>query len=210
MPKTLTDEEIRQTASDPGIETAVLKAVIDVEGGGSGFLPDGRPKILFEGHIFYSQLKKAGIDPDKMIRGNQDILFPRQTRAYYQGGAKEYGRLERASAINREEALKSASYGRFQLMGLRYREGGFDNVEAFVTAYNESEYGQLKAFCNFLRSQKPDRYLKEKDWGGFARHYNGAGYAANQYDKKLEMMYQKYSRSQTLIRPKAGPLFPGK
>ena len=194
MPKTLTDEEIRQAASDLGIEAAVLKALIEVEGFGNGFLPDGRPKILFEGHIFYSQLKKAGTDPDKMIRGNQDILFPRQTPAYYQGGAKEYGRLERAMAINREEALKSASYGRFRLLGLRYRESGFDSVDAFVTAHNESEYGQLNAFCNFLRSQKLDRYLKEKDWSGFARHYNGAGYAANQYDKKLEMTYRKYSR----------------
>ena len=195
MPKTLTDEEIRQAASDLGIETAVLKAVIEVEGVGNGFLPDGRPKILFEGHIFYSQLKKAGIDPDKMMHGNQDILFPRQTSAYYQGGPKEYGRLERARAINREEALKSASYGRFQLMGLRYRECGFDNVDAFVAAHEGSEYGQLRAFCTFLRSQKLDRYLKDKDWREFARHYNGAGYAANQYDRKLEMTYQKYSRS---------------
>lgn len=194
MPKTLSEEEIGQAASGMGVEAAVLKAVIDVEGNGNGFLPDGRPKILFEGHIFYQQLKKAGIDPGNRTAGNEDILFSQWTRAHYRGGAKEYDRLEKAIAINREEALKSTSYGLFQLMGLHYRECGFDNVDAFVAAHNGSEYGQLKAFCAFLRSQKSDRYLKEKDWRGFARHYNGAGYEANRYDRKLEMAYGKYSR----------------
>ena len=34
--------------------------------------------------------------------------------------------------------------------------------------------------------------LRNLDWKEFARHYNGSGYAQNQYDKRLEKAYAKY------------------
>lgn len=57
MSKKLTDAQIRQIASDNGLEFAMLKAVVEVEAGGSGFILDEKskslvPKILFEPHVF--------------------------------------------------------------------------------------------------------------------------------------------------------------
>lgn len=60
----LTNEMIVALANDLGLEPALLKAVQLVEGAGrDGFLVDGRPQILFEGHIMYKEIKnKFGLD----------------------------------------------------------------------------------------------------------------------------------------------------
>jgi hypothetical protein len=57
-----------------GVEPEVVMAVAEVESSGDGFLPTGEPKILFEPHIFWRELKKRGIDP-KTITGVEDILY---------------------------------------------------------------------------------------------------------------------------------------
>ena len=50
----LTNEMIKDLAIRLGLEPALLKAVQLVEAAGrDGFLADGRPQILFEGHIMY-------------------------------------------------------------------------------------------------------------------------------------------------------------
>src|ERR671917_272606 len=57
--------------------------VYTVESNGSGFLKDGRPRILFEGHIFWKQLTDKGIPPGPYVKGNEDILYPKWTKQYY-------------------------------------------------------------------------------------------------------------------------------
>lgn len=48
----LTNEKIADIARENKIDPAALLAVKDVESNGGGFLSNGNPKILFEGHIF--------------------------------------------------------------------------------------------------------------------------------------------------------------
>ena len=106
----LKKEDFIRTARILGCEPAALQAVQKVETGGrGGFLVCGKPTILFEGHIFWPQLKKRGIDPNKYLPANEDILYPKWTKAWYKGGAGEWERLERAKAIHEEAALCSAS-----------------------------------------------------------------------------------------------------
>ena len=60
----LTENDFQRVADLLGIEVAVVKAVQAVETGGhGGFVAPGRPMILFEGHIFWRELKKRGLDP---------------------------------------------------------------------------------------------------------------------------------------------------
>lgn len=55
----LTNEMIKDLAIRLGLEPALLKAVQLVEAAGrDGFLADGRPQILFEGHIMYKEFHK--------------------------------------------------------------------------------------------------------------------------------------------------------
>jgi hypothetical protein len=63
--KTLRDEDIKVCAQEFGLEAILIKTVYTVESNGSGFLKDGRAKILFEGHIFWKQLTDKGIPPER-------------------------------------------------------------------------------------------------------------------------------------------------
>ena len=60
------NDTIKKVAKANNLEPAAIKAVVVVESGGNGFISDGKPKLLFEGHIFWNQLIKIGIDPNKL------------------------------------------------------------------------------------------------------------------------------------------------
>lgn len=54
----LTNELIAKVANKLNLEPALLKTVTVVEcGNRDGFLPSGRPQILFEGHVMWKYLK---------------------------------------------------------------------------------------------------------------------------------------------------------
>ena len=129
----LIDEDFTQVAELLGCEPAALKAVQQVETGGrGGFFSPGRPAILFEGHIFWTQLKKRGSNPEDYVKGNENILYPKWEKGHYKGGIGEYDRLEQARKINREAADASASWGMFQIMGFNYAACGEESIESFV------------------------------------------------------------------------------
>lgn len=50
--KYLSEQDLIDFAAKYNLELAAVKAVNEVESNGKGFLLDGRPRILFEGHIF--------------------------------------------------------------------------------------------------------------------------------------------------------------
>jgi len=168
------------------VEIACVKAVTEVESSGGGYLPSKRPKILFESHLFSKQTSK------KFDASYPHISFPKWNKTLYKGGEGEYPRLLEAMSLDRVAALKSASYGLFQILGLNYKSCGFNDVESFVKAQVESESKQLESFINFLKSNGLDIKLRNKDFTAFARQYNGPGYEANGYHLKLEAAYNKH------------------
>jgi hypothetical protein len=184
----LKDEFIIEKALENELSPAVVKAVIEVESRGRGFNKEKQPIILFEGHKFWKYLKEAGVDPSSLIEGNEEIIYEHLDYRYY--GRKQYPRLEKAKAINEEAALKSASYGMFQIMGFNHELVGFDNVFEMVEYLSKSEKNQLEAFMIFLRNTACYEDLKAKDWVSFARHYNGSRYRENQYDTRLRYAYE--------------------
>lgn len=189
----LTDANFSDAAALLGVSEAAVKAVLEVETGNKGgFLAPGKPTILFEGHIFWSQLSKHGLDPDKLQEGNEDILYPKWTKAHYKGGMGEYERLERARLIHREAADSSASWGLAQIMGFNYAVCGCKSANEFVEAMSDNEGRQLELFVRFIKGNKWDKFLQALDWKEFARHYNGPAYEQNQYDKRLTAAYEKY------------------
>lgn len=186
-------QAIAEVAREINIEPCLITAVNNVESNGQGFLPSGKPKILFEGHIFWRELKKAGYSNEQLqelSRQHPSVLYRTWTRQYYsRNPEKEYDRLAEARAINDSAALASASWGAFQIMGMNYSLCGFSNVLDFVAAQESGEKAQLISFINFLKNNGLVEYLKNRDWAGFARRYNGPGYAQNKYDEKLARAY---------------------
>lgn len=196
--KFLQEKDLQAFADQFGLELATVKAVNEVESGGSGFLFNGEPKILFEGHVFWRELEKLGHDPASLAEGREDILYEKWTKAHYRAGQKEYERLERAAALGpeaegfREAAQRSCSWGAFQIMGFNHALCGFDSVTDFVERMRLNEGEHLQAFGRFLQARKLIKPLREKDWETFARGYNGEGYRKNAYHHKMERAYRKY------------------
>lgn len=158
-----------------------LHAVFSVECAGSGFLPDGRPSILYEAEVFWQKT-------DGQF-GTSNVSSPRWDRSLYgPGGAHQYDRLAQAIALDREAALMATSWGLPQILGENYAAAGFDDVEAFVAAMCQSEKSQLAAFGHFV-SANPRMLAALRatppQFSAFAAAYNGPGYAVNGYDVKM-------------------------
>ncbi len=187
----LEEADMCAAAADLDVELAAIKAVNEVESTGAGFIVE-KPKILFEGHVFWKELKKKGIDPESHRKGNEHILYPKWTTVHYFGGLAEYDRLEQARAVDDEAALRSASWGIFQIMGFNAEELGYRDVYEFVERMNSHEREHLQAFCAYVQKHNLVHALQMKDWRAFARGYNGPGYEKNRYHIKLARAYERY------------------
>lgn len=195
MKDKLTNEMIKDLANRLGIEPALLKAVQIVEAAGrDGFLSDGRPQILFEGHIMYREFHKKfpDRDLDYLCKRFSMVFYPKWDKSKYFGGLGEYKRLELAKEIDEECALKATSWGMFQIMGFNHNLCGCKDVFDFVHKMSESHEKQLELMYYFMNNSGCLKELKEKDWAGFAKKYNGPGYAQNAYDQKLRNAYENF------------------
>jgi hypothetical protein len=184
--KTITQADIDRVAKMLGCESRALKAVMQVEAGGGGFLPDGRAKILFEAHWYgdYTGYQYNSSHPNISSKGwNRDL---------YVGGAGEWDRFAEAAKLDRKAAIKSCSWGLPQLMGGNAIEMnlGYADEEDFYTRMMRSEGDQLEAMGRFIKAD-PGMLaaLRAKDWTSFAIRYNGESQSLNQYDRKLADTY---------------------
>jgi uncharacterized protein (TIGR02594 family) len=203
MAHQISEEAIEEAAAELGCEVAAIKAVIDVESGG-GFLEDGRPKILFERHLFC-----------RLTDGRHDQAAPGISSSKaggYCGGAGEWDRFDEACLYDRDAALQSVSWGAFQILGTNYRAAGFGTLQDFYNAMFESADRHLEAFVNFVKTNRLDDELRRRDWAGFARGYNGPAYWRNRYDQKLAAAYALHAsggpragHAQTLRIGDSGP-----
>ncbi|GLS25251.1 N-acetylmuramidase family protein [Marinibactrum halimedae] len=182
----LSDKDFIAAAHTLSCEVAAVKAVSDVESSGKGFFDNGAPVLLFEAHHF------SKFTEGRYNESHPSISSKQWDRSLYFGGEREYLRLQEAVQLDRSAALKSASYGRYQLMGFNHHLAGYDDVDALVTDMFLDERHHLMAFVRFIQSNTAmHQAIKSKDWASFARAYNGPSYAQNQYDERLSNAYQQ-------------------
>jgi hypothetical protein len=164
-----------------GCEPVAIAAVASQESLGAGFDIQDRPTILFERHLFHhltgGVYDKTNPDISNAIPGG------------YNAGGSQYERFSQAFALNPDAAMKSASWGKFQILGKNYAICGFASVGAFVDAMKVSESNQLDAFCKFVLGNNLDQYLTDKNWTSFALGYNGATEKVHHYDDKIAARY---------------------
>jgi hypothetical protein len=168
-------------------EWQAVAAVAEVESGSLGaFGPDGRPIILFEPHIFSRNTSR------RFDASHPHLSYPNfGARPYPRTQAERWAQLREAFALDEDAALKSASYGKFQILGQNFAVCGFASPRAFVSAMAESEAGQLRAFEGFVRGNRLDAALRALDWRAFARGYNGPAYEQTRYHIKMEEAYNR-------------------
>lgn len=191
--KTLTNEQIKDLANKHDIEYAGLKAVVEVEASGKGFIGDV-PKILYEPHIMHRLLTKKNYITirNNLMKAHPNLCYPRWGTYKYGAESIQHKRLEVASQFNRDTALESCSWGLGQVMGFHWKSLGYESLQAFINDMYESEAKQLEAMIRFIKVNGLLLALKNKDWVKFARGYNGSGYAKNKYHIKLANAYSKY------------------
>ena len=168
------------------VSAAEVWAILTVETRGCGFLPDRRPAILYERHVFS---RETGHQFD----ASHPDISNREPGGYGAGGAHQYDRLQRALDLDRPAALRSASWGIGQLMGFNAEISGYADVEAMVSAMSESENNQLVGMSREIIHNGLDRALGSHNWTSFARGYNGPAFAKNHYDTRLAAAFQKYT-----------------
>lgn len=189
--KKLTIQDFEKAAKLLNCQVAAIRAVSEVESKGDGFYSDGFPVILFERHKFYKYTKGkfAALHPE---------ICNRKSGGYGAPGANQRRKFNLAFSLDANAALMSCSWGKFQIMGFNYEVCGFRSVNDFVDAMKKGEGEHLLAFCNFVKGNGLDKFLRSLNWAQFARGYNGADYQKNNYDKKMKAFYQKFSNPRTL------------
>jgi hypothetical protein len=209
MGKVLSLAQIGEIAAMLNCEPAVVRAVIHVEtaGPGYGFIPIilsgesiDHPVVLFERHIF---CRLTNPDPEDvtfrkhpLVKSHPYLCNPKPG-GYAQGRSiavrreKEIERLYRAAALDPKAAFQSASWGLPQIMGFNYETCGCDSVEEFVSQMKIDEFAQMKLFVAFLQRLNLDDLLRDKNWEGFARWYNGSAYKENRYHSRLATAYKQ-------------------
>lgn len=188
----ITREQIAAVAEDIGVPYAALRAVIEIESRGRGFLANGKPIVLFERHWFHRLTKGQ--------YANRPDISSRQPGGYAVGpnsearGQAEWARMMRAADLDWEAAMMSASWGLAQIMGFNFAACNCVTIDQFVEEMQISERRQVELMAEFLQSRGLTDEMQRQDWAGFARVYNGPAFRQNRYDEKLAAAYAKFAK----------------
>ncbi|NTZ40864.1 N-acetylmuramidase family protein [Enterobacter sp. JMULE2] len=179
------DTDYEEAAKELECEVAAIKAVAKTETGSYGSYfkfednDDYVPAILFERHHFH-----------KYTNGKYDQfeVISNPVAGGYGATSIQYAKLVKAYTLDKKAALKSASWGKFQILASNYATAGYASPEDFVFALSKSEKNQLKAFVSFIKADRVLlRSIRTKDWLSFAKRYNGPRQKG--YDLKMGRNY---------------------
>lgn len=184
----LDDIDIPRIGATIGVGEDEIHAFMDVEAAGAGFDSQGRPKMLFEPHVFWRNLPA----------GKRDAAV-KAGLAYPTWGSKpypkdSYPRLKQAMAIDETAALKSASWGLGQILGENHEMVGYATVQSMVAAFMEDEEAHLEAIVAFLRKSGIADDLAAHRWSTVARVYNGPSYRKHNYDGRMAAAYARWQK----------------
>lgn len=186
--KRIEDIDLPRVGHMIGVGEDEVHAILDVESAGSGFDRKGRVKMLFEPHVFWRLLGKSA---DREYAARLGLAYPNWRRDYPKDS---YPRLIKAMMVDPELALQSASWGLGQIMGFNHQAAGYASAADMVAAFADDEDQHLTAMIRFIQANKLDDELRRHDWAGFARGYNGPGFAKNGYDKKLKAAFERWQK----------------
>ena len=182
--------DFQNAARELKCEVAAVRAVAEVESGGrTGFDTQKRPKILFEIHLF-----------QKHTNGRFNKSHPHLSSSYGSPNRRasyakdQWKVINEAFALDASAAVKSASWGMFQVLGQNYKMVGWKSLRQFVTDMFASEAQHMRAFLGYCRAANLVRHLRTKSWASFAAGYNGPDYASNAYHIKMADAYRRYSK----------------
>ncbi len=191
-PSLLIDADYDVVAQRNNVSLAAIKAIASVETKSSGFDAVGRPTILFEAHQFrkYTSFKsgKTTVHRYDKTHPHLSMSYP-ASRQFYRWD--QYDRLYEALLLDPEAACRSASWGKFQVMGFNYGICGYSNAVSMAQDMFVSEQKHLAAFEHYCSKRGVFKLLRDKNWREAATAYNGSDSDSNDYATKLGKAYER-------------------
>lgn len=196
----------QELAAELSIDPGSAVAVWQVESRGQPFGPDGRLTVRFENHIFYDYWGKYhpehfaqhfSFNPHRRWiehRWRRAVNQPWET--FHGNQQSEWEVLEFARGLDDAAACTSISMGGPQIMGFHYRLLGCAAAPEMLALFASGEEHQVRGFFEFVRRKQADQCLRNADFVGFARIYNGSGQAAN-YGRLIAQAYETYRQLRT-------------
>lgn len=184
-PNELQPADYAAAAQSIGCEVEAIQAVVEQEVGIRGpWDTIGRPTLLFERHKFSKHTNK--------VWDNTHPDIANASSGGYGRYSAQFPKLYRAATLDETAALKSASWGAFQILGENHVQAGHATITAFVDAMLRDLKSQLNAFVSFVNNDdRLKRAITNRDWATFARIYNGPSYRENAYDTKMAAIYRR-------------------
>lgn len=169
---------VEAIANDLSCDVNQLIAVANVESSGQGFDKLGRPKILFERHKFsnFTGHKYDICDYSNPLAGGYDV--------------DSWEKLTHALCADVDAAFQSASWGKFQIMGMWFADLGYTSALEMAWSTTESEEAHYQLFSAYISLCGLEDALlavstNPNDCRPFAKGFNGGDYAAKNYHGKI-------------------------
>lgn len=190
----LTEADYEEVARELGVETAAIKAVVDIEAGPQheGFFKPGKPLVNFDLSMFRQRARRNKVNLSRYAKSHPVVFSAPNARRYGSTQAAQQERLRVARTIDETTAVEGTFWGMFQIGGFNWELCGCSSIEEFVKRMSTSEREQLELFAAFIKSIGLDKALRAKDWAGFARRYNGKSYASRGYHTRMAKAYQRH------------------
>jgi hypothetical protein len=184
------------------IDIRSIKAFAKVESGPHGAfiqsLPGKPPVILFERHKFH-QFTDGRYDQATVTINDQIYYLSSVNAGGYGPVSIQHEKLDAAIKLNRDAALRSCSWGLFQLMGFNYLVCGFYSIQNMINAMYLNVDKHLEAFANFvvnnhktIEGKSLIAALRESppDFKTAALIYNGPKQAQYGYETKFRKAFE--------------------
>lgn len=190
-------------ATKTSVETAAVLAVWSVESSGVVFVP-GRPILRIELHKLFEHWGDTHVSTfDRHFRfGGHGIdgrpwqkhQWRRRRTDEWQfvhvdSQDREYEVFDFAAGLaGAEKTALSSSFGGPQILGSNHAGIGYASAAALFEAFKTSERWHVCGFFDFANGKSLLDEMRNKDWEGFARGYNGASNAVV-YGERIETAY---------------------
>lgn len=174
----VSQDEMQAMADRLGCSVKQLKAVAIVESAGGGFDANGRPKMLYERHLFH--------------RFTDGRYSPSPFSQPAGGGYSEssWGKLGMACAKDPDAAFAACSWGKFQVLGSHWSKLSYASPFALAHSCVGSEAAHYELLCRYVTTFGLKEELRAlsadpETCRGFAAGYNGPKYRVFDYHNKM-------------------------
>ncbi|MCL2219785.1 MAG: N-acetylmuramidase family protein [Chitinispirillia bacterium] len=172
----------------------MLKAIGKKESRGTGFHKSGHAIILFERHKMYKHLKAKNCSAAELNKLTETYpnIVNKESGGY---NVSSYEKLKTAREIDYDCAVKSCSWGCFQVMG-EYYGWLYSSPAELDLAMCSCELQQFNYFVAYLEKSSAQMIpaLKNRDWKKIATLYNGSGWVTmnKSYPVDIEKYYKQF------------------